>query len=541
MRLALALSRVPGRQELDRSPLDDRSILAALGAGHDMEVFVDLDTDGAQALRDAGVSVSVAPKRGAFTTAGGDVLTDRHTVAAAIAAAHRVQAFDALVVSEDVPVDLAWYEASLAEIPRGVVLGSGPVSDHRLVFGHPGSVERSAAEVWRITGIIGTADFVVADVAPAAYGLSGPLPPWYRWGTAAAPVDESAVMADRGGVTARTLAVVALGETPVGYGSLVSRVAGAVPISDATTVIVVAPDGAVGEESVGSLIAAGVPSGRELNVVVAHPGRDGVAAALLSTADLVVAAGPSDLAVAALGDLSAPIVLLAGDIPVPAPPLWEAPPPASAVRATCAVVQVEGPMPEVVSTVDEVLRGDPSVGLVVLYGAAGAPTALEMAAIPRLDGADLVVAGAPAGVYGEPTLDALAPAVIGVSRRCWPSVRRRLALTGSVWELQVWMLGLSSVPHATMAVVPGRSRRWERLPTHNVAGIPSWVTSSGLLPPPDLAGVGGGRDSVAPLGEDVSPETVVRRWVMQRSWSQRLRLALPAKGGLLRRAMKGRW
>lgn len=534
MRLALVLSRVPRRQEVSGFPLDEMSILAAQRAEDDLEVFVDLDTDGAQALRDAGIPVSVAPKRGAFTTAAGEVLSDRHTVAAAIMAAHGERPFDAILVGEDVPVDPAWYEPALGEIPRGVVMGAGPVSDHRLVFGQPGLTEASGAEVWRITGVIGTADFLVADAPPEEYGLSGPLPVWLRWGTVPETVDP-------GTVDPRIIVVVALGEPPVGYGSLVARLDALVPITETTTVVVVAPDAEVGGEAVGSLVAAGVPAGRELNVIVAHPGPDGVAAAFLGSADLVVAARRTDLAVPALRDLHVPVVVLTGSSAVEAPTLWRSDLPVRRPAGAAALVQGDGPSAEVIAAAEDALAADPSVDRLVVYAGAMAPTALEVAEIARLDGADLVVVGAPSGVYGEPTLEALAPGVIGVSRRCWPSVRRRLAVTGSVWELQVWMLGLSSVPHATLAVVPGRSRRWEQLPTHNVTGIPSWVTSSGLLPLPDLAGVGAARGAVPPLGDEAGPETLVRKWVMQRSWSQRLRLALPAKGGLLRRAMKGRW
>jgi nucleotide-binding universal stress UspA family protein len=533
MRLALVLSRVPRRLEVTGFPLDDVSIVAAHDAGEDLEVFVDLDTDGAQALRDAGIPVSVAPKRGAFTTTAGEVLSDRHTVAAAIMAAHGARPFDAMLVGEDVPVDLAWYEPALGRIPRGVVIGAGPVSDHRLVFGQPGLAEASGAEVWRITGVIGTADFVVADAPPGDYGLSGPLPPRLGWGR---PPET----ADPGSMDPRTIVVVALGEPPVGYGSLVARVDSLVPIAETTLVAVVAPDTTVGGEAVGSLIAAGIPRGRELNVIVVHPGADGVAAAFLESADLVVAGRPSDLAVPALRDLHVPVVVMDGRSALGAPSLWAAGVPGRRPAGEAALVQGDGPPAEVIAAAEDALA-DQSIDRVVLFAGAMAPTALEVAETVRLEGADLVVVGAPSGVYGEPTLEALAPGVIGVSRRCWPSVRRRLAVTGSVWELQVWMLGLSSVPHATLAVVPGRSRRWERLPTHNVTGIPSWVTSSGLLPLPDLAGVGAGREAVPPLGDEASPETVVRKWVMQRSWSQRLRLALPAKGGLLRRAMKGRW
>lgn len=532
MRLALVLSRVPRREEVLGTALDDRSILAAVHAGHDLEVFADLDTGAAEALRAAGVPVSVAPKRGAFTTARGDVVTDRHTVAARVAAAHHDRAFDAIVTGEDVPVDLAWYDAALAGIPRGVALGTGPIGDHRIVFAHPGLAESLAAEVWRITGVIGTADFLICDVPPAAYGLSGPLPPWFRWGSIPKPVPP-------GTEPPGTVAIVALGETPVGYGSLVARVAEVVTLAETTTVLVVAPDAAVGDEDVGSLITAGVPRRLELNVVVAHPGGDGVAGALLGTADLVVAAGASDAAVPALRDVEAPVVLLSGEVPAGAETLWDAGVPAARERRGRALVRADGPTDEVIAEAEGALAA--GADLVILYGAPATPTALEMAEMPGLEGADLVVVGAPSGVYGEPSLEALAPGVLGVSGRCWPSVRRRLRATGSPWELQVWMLGLSSVPHATLAVVPGRSSRWEALPTRNVTGIPSWVTSSGLIGMPDLAGVGTADAAVPPLGDEVTPETLVRRWVMQRSWTQRLRLALPARGGLLRRAMRGRW
>jgi len=532
MRLALVLSRVPSRSEVRRFPLDDRSILDAVRSGHDVEAFVDLDTDGAEALRDAGAAVSVAPKRGAFTTGDGRVLTDRHTVATSMTAAHRDRPFDAILVSDDIPVDPAWYEPELAAIPRGVVLGAGPVGDHRLVFGHPGLSESFGMESWRITGVIGTADFVVSDADPSDYGLSGPLPPWFSWGT----IPELAGPPSGGPAVA---GVVALGETPVGYGTLAARVGGAVPIAETTTVVVVAPDAAVGGDGVGSLISAGIPAGRELNVIVAHPGSDGVAAALLGTADVIVAARPADLAAPILRDLDRPVVLLDGGPVRRTSPVWEETVTRRTQPGTSALVQGDGPRGDVIAAVEDAFAAGGE--RVVLYDAAAAPTALEIAGIPRLEGADLVVVGAASGIYGEPSLEEIAPGVVGVSRRCWPSVRRRLAITGSVWELQVWMLGLSSVPHATLAVVPGRSRKWESLPTANVTGIPTWVTSSGLLPVPDLSGIGIAREAVPPLGDEVTPETLVRRWVMQRSWAQRARLALPAKGGLLRRAMKGRW
>jgi hypothetical protein len=527
----LILSRVPVRSEVGGTPLDAEAI-RAVASHHDLEVFVDLDGDGPQQLRDAGLMVRLSDKRGVFLHEDGRVLPDRAVVAASVAASHEEEPFDALVYGEDVPVDLAWYDRRLADVPRGIAVGDGPIADHRLVFDHPGLSEFFAAEVWRATGMIGTADFVVADAPPAAFGLRDRCPPWFTWDSG--PLE----LADPPDAPPRLVAVVALAERRTGYGSLVDRVMAALPTGPETVIAAVVPDVLVGAETTGRLVAAGCPAGFELNVVVAHPGTDGLAAGMIETADVVVAARPTDAAVGAVRSAAAPVVPLFVERDAPAGRLVDGEIPSRRERGDRIMVRIDGEPGDVVAPA-EVAFGE-GVEHVVFHTNDATATAVEVMGMPHLEGADLVVVGAPQGVYGEPGFRPIAPGVLGVSRRTWPTMRRRMTSTHSLWESMVWMLGLSSVEHATLAVVPGVSDRWEPLPIANVTGIPSFLSSWGLVGRPDLASVG---PAPASHGDQrpVPESTIVRRWVMQRTWSQRIRLALPARFGWLRRAMKGRW
>lgn len=202
------------------------------------------------------------------------------------------------------------------------------------------------------------------------------------------------------------------------------------------------------------------------------------------------------------------------------------------------MIRVDGETGDVVETADRAF-GEGSEH-VVFHTTEATPTAVQIMATPHLAGADLVVVGAPQGVYAEPAFRPIAPGLLAVARRTWPTVRRRMAATHSLWEAIVWMLGLSSVEHATLVVVPGDGDRWEGIPIGNVTGIPSFLSSWGLVGRPDLASVGSAPGS-AQERPAVDESTIVRRWVMQRSWRRRLRLVLPSRFGLLRRAMKGRW
>lgn len=529
MRLALIVSRVPMRSEVTTSPLDAEAV-CEVTAGHDVAVFSDLDGRGAEHLRDAGMAVTVGHKRGVFLAEDGRPTPDRALVARSVAAAHAAAPFDAVVYGEDVPVDLAWYEPSLAGIRRGVALGGGPVADHRLVFDHPGLSEYYGADVWRATGMIGTADFVVADAPPRSMGLRSTAPPWFRWGPPAGP---AGAVPDR---PPRLIAAVALSETRAGYGSLVNRVAALAPVGSETVIAAIVPDVAAGSDTTGRLVAAGCPPGLELNVIVAHPGPDGTAAGFVADADLVVAMRLSDAAVGAVRAAAAPVLVEEDGSDGDAAQLVNASPPGRRPDGTRVLVRVEGEPGDVVGPADQAYAE--GAGHVVFHTGDATATAVEIMGIPGLEGADLVVVGAPHGVYGEPALRPISPGVLAVSRRTWPSVRHRMPATRSLWELIVWMLGLSSVEHATLAVVPAPAERWEEIPVANVTGIPSYLTSWGLLGAPNLAGVG-----AASLPEpDREPEsTIVRRWVMQRGWGERLRLALPSRFGMLRRAMRGRW
>jgi hypothetical protein len=524
VRFALIVSRVPQRAEVTGFPLDAEAILAA---DHDMEVFTDLDGAGAEMLRRSGVPVTVAPKRGVHSTPEGERRSDRETVAEGVLASHTRRSFDALLYGENIPVDLAWYRGELGEITRGFVLGAGPLSGHRLVFDHPELAGRHVYEVWRAAGSLAASSFVVSDAPLFGFGLREGGPPRFVW--SGPPASRPELTADP-----RLVVVVARDGMRAEYGTLIERAAGAVEVGPHTLVVAVVPDVGFSGESVGELLLAGAPAGLGMQVVVAHPGRDGVAAAHIARADVIVTAGPADTAVPAVREAKAPVVELGAGLTT-APRLGSVPLPARAPGSPRVAVSVPGTPSGVVAAGDEAVAG--GAGLIVLHTPGEENVAAWVAGMPGLEGADIVVLGPAEGAFGEPAAHSVVPGLVAVSARVWPSVRRRMARAEELPEVIASLIDPTSVEHASLAVLPepGTPRAVRLRPDRSAP--PAWLASYGLVGAPDrsradLPGRAARREAV---------ERAVRAWVMKLPWAQRLRLALPTRWGLLRRAMRGRW
>ncbi|NQV07037.1 hypothetical protein HQ535_10830, partial [bacterium] len=357
MKVGLVVERIPLRAEIPGTPLAAED-LVELSSRIDLAVFADLESGGADLIRSAGCPVAVSEKRGMVNTRSRRLVTDRSAVASAVKDRALSQGLDVLLYDEVIRADLSWYEPDLAGIPRGVVLGSGPIADQRMVLEHPVLVVSKGIEVWQSLGMLASADFVVSDASLDGFGVRGMEVPRYRWSTHRGSAESMPIS------SAKLIAVVALTDTRVGFASVVRDIDSEGEIPEDCLVCVIAPDVRLGAESVAALIIEGAPSRLQGQIVVVPPAEDGIAWRLLKRADLVVARRRTDAVSPAVRASTAPCI---------APPpvedsaamLFDGPPPAvRSVGNGVEMVQVESLPSTVIGAVDAAfVRGAASVVL----------------------------------------------------------------------------------------------------------------------------------------------------------------------------------
>jgi hypothetical protein len=527
MRIAYVASYIPRRQELASGPIDAEWIVDERGP-IEVVVFVDYESEGTDVLAAAGITVSVSPKRPVLF-AEGSYETAEQLQARILLEMHLDNPFDAIIYDSAQTTDWAWYQARLAPVPRGVSLGAGAVRDIRIVAASPTLLAAHGRKLWAVTGALASADFLVSDVDPSSYGLDGAgLPPRYS-------ISEAPALTPPTG-TAEMIAVVALSEDPAGLASVFDRTLQQVPIGESTIIVLIHPDIASGPETTRDILLGTVGAQLRDRVRLAEPSSDGVAAGLLSQADVIVAARPSDLAVRAVADAAARVghVVLSGS-GSPAPNLTAVPlekHPDEAPR----LVAVDRPLAELIPLLDPIADESPAIVLHVPEAAAVAQRLWKLPGVARA-GLVLVCDTGPYLGEADPTRPALG--ILGFGTDAWPSVRRLLEAADNLHEVVEGTASLAHADRVNLLVLPmlgaGQGRLGSAAPPQ-----PAWVTDTGCLPTIRYSGSGGPAPPPAAYRHAAS-EASIKQWAETHGVRDRIRLALPWKWGLLNRAMRDRW
>ncbi len=529
MRFAYVAGRLPVRAELAPGPIDVEWLI---GQPAEAVVFLDEDGPGAEAARRVGLPVHLSPMRSVDLPTEGRVSAD-HAQAVIMAEEHRRRPFDYVLYASDQTTDYSWFVPELADLPRGVALGEGTVAHLRHLLDDPAWAGRWARAAWATAGFVAGADFAVGWGDLPEYGFRpAPAPPVV---TLDGPVSTSPPPEQ----APQLLVVVATGEEPSGLVELLGAVEARVPIDAETTVVVIVPDRPVGGGQTADLVGLGCPEHLRLATIVVPPGEDGVAASFLASADLIVAARAVDASLGAVRDRAAttPVVVLEALDHVDPPPLVS--PQVLGGLGERRLVPADGSPTETLGLLEQVDDGE----FLILHQQAAAAEATRLLVAPRLPGVDLVVLGRPHPVTGAALLDEVSPGLLAVRRSHLPALARRLERATSLWEVIVWCLGLSMVERSRLTVLPGlRTREYRRLPSPDVPGVAPWLPARGLLPRPNLVEIHAGHGSTGPVDPPApAPVPGIREWAKSHRWSDRVRLALPWRFGLLARAMKDRW
>lgn len=549
MRLAVVLVALHQRSSLEASPVDSEW-LAELSGREDLELFVDQATPGSERLRQAGVPVTVSIKR-TIEGADGDTITADALQARALRHAHDRSPFDAVVYGSDMTIDFAWFEPRLRAIPRGVALGSGLAHDLRTVWEDRRLFARLARWMWSLTGLVASADFLLSDVPPEAFGLrdGGRLPPRYTTGAGAAAPPEPPP-------SRRWVAVAATSLGARGLEDLVPRVAERVPPDNGVTYLILTrpplPEGQPPQQA----LLGSCPERLRRRTVVVAAGADGVAADFLDAADVVVAVSRAELAVPGVASAARRRGLILLDAPEPSSDpagVFPAPVPAPRNSRQIQVLTWESPVPRLQRALENVSRGHADDELLVLHAHGRAGPAVRLFGLPDLRGVDLVVWGRPEPVLGHPDPSFLYPYALAVRLAAVPAVVRAIGDCESIWDLICWAVSPEWIDRLRLLVLPAPADAecWEVREVDRVSTF--WSPRSGVLPAPRWTPVvtkEPTRTRPDPLSPPrrrfvfrpaMSAQIGLKAWAQRSRWFERLRLGLPWRWGLLERAMRGRW
>ena len=523
MRIAYVASQIPRRDELSPGPIDAEWIVAERTPA-DIAVFVDYGSEGADLVREAGIPVHESPKRPVVIEA--TLETAEQIQARTLLRLHLEDPFDAIVYDSSLAADWAWHQPSLGPIPRGVALGAGPVRDVRLVTGSPTLFSAHGRDLWAITGSLASADFLLGDAPPGAYGLTpAPLPPRYRLNRLPAPAPSPS--------SPQVVALVALSESPAGLASVVTRAHAVHPIEETTVLAIIHPDVATGPETTRDILTSSLPAGLAERVRLAEPSSDGVAAGLLAHADLVIAARSSDLAVRAVADA----VSRTGGIVIESTP-DDAPFFGDATLEKLdhhqpVLVPADRPLVDLVATIDAV-----TAPAVVLHSYEAAELARRVWRLPGSARAGLVLV-----CDTDPYLGSIDPArpaftVLGFGMESWASIRRLLQQAENLHEVVEWAGNLTHATLTNLLAVPVAGSSHGRFGPGSDS--PAWVTETGMLPAANFAALSTA-DPVEQVTHQAPTGSDIQQWAETHGFRDRIRLALPWKWGLLARAMRDRW
>ena len=556
MRLAIVLTALHRRSSLQPGPIDAEWLLDSRSR-YRLELFVDQSTEASEAVRRAGIPVFVALKR---SVVGGDGTRESSDALAARQAlrSHKTEAFDAILYGSDVGVDFAWFEPALRIVPRGVCLGAGAAHELRAIWQDRYLFGRLSRRCWSLAGWISSADFLVSDLEPDAFGLrdNGLLPPRYRLRDA--PPAAAEPSPDH-----RAIAVLATSLGSRELESLMARLVEAFPPqSDTIFVVITRPSSPVGR-SPDVLLLADCDESLRRQTVVVPTDDDGVAAGFLRSADVVVAGSMAELAIPGIADLvrESPWVCLE-DVAHE-----KVAPDACGTLADALALGPSKPREaieiQVLSWQDPHTRTaraleslGPEIGpddLLLVHASGRAGPSVGLFGLSGLYGADVVVWGQPEPVLGLPDPDRLYPFAFAVRGELVPVLIRVIEETDSIWDVICWLTSSEWIDRLRLLLLPAPmdTECWEvrDVEVGAVCGVrcgvlpparwlPVSVPASNLAAPP--------RPAVVPClpfvqASDARPATSLVGWVRRTTWWRRVRVALPWRWGLLERAMKDQW
>ena len=551
MHFAFVLTAVSRRSALEPGPIDFEW-LSRLSESHEVELFVDQATPASEDLRRAGVPVAVSLKRPIEEAQGRRVSADG-LQARALKRSHERAPFDAIVYGSDTATDLAWLEPDLRAIPRGVALGAGVAHELRTVWEDRELFALLGHRIWSLTGLVSSADFLLSDVAPEAFGWTdvGSLPPRYSTGVTTPEAPSS--------LGGSWIAVAATTVGSRGAEDLVRRVVERIPPENGTTYMVLTRPHLATGRPIEKALLEDCPESWRRRIVVAAAGDDGVADDFLAAADLVIAASPAELAVPAIADAARRKGLVLLDPPrtasEPAGTFPESLPRRSSHSPEHGprIVTWDPPSASVVRVLEELGRDVGDDELVVIHSHAKAGPVVRLLGLEGLRGVDLVVWGCPDGVLGHPDPGRLYPHALAVRGAALPAVARAIGDCESIWQLVCWATSGEWIDRLRLLVLPAPigSELWERAEVSQVAA--TWKPEASFLPAPRwLAAFAGApapsppppvqlpRRRFLPPARDVE-RVGLQAWVRRSRWLDRARLVLPWRWGLLERAMEGRW
>ncbi len=515
MRLAFALRSLARRDDM-LGVVDATTTADLRRDGHDVVVFVDELGPGADEARQAGVHVDVSPKRPVDIDGwkSADEVVAHH-----IGDLHERSPFDAVVVSGELGYDPGWFDPRLAEVPLGITVGEELHRTARLALEDPDLRRASLPGIWAAAGALTAADFLVGSAPPDAYGFEVEPPPVLTPaepppGTAPVPANVS------------LLAVLATSADRTRLMDVVPATWQQVGNDPRTTTAVIVSDVHLNGPTVGQLVTLRLDREDRERVIVVPVGSDGAAAALVAAADLVVVSERAEIAHPLLTSIDTPLAAhFEGEI---ARPAGRFPTDVSLDTRRRSRTVISGDLDALDRGLDEV-----DSDVIILSDPRGASQAARLYAYPRL-GDGLTFLGRPAPIHGAAEPTSVSPFSLAVGRSSVPVIRLAIREATDLWDLICTLLNPIHSNHLHIRVLPvgfGEGTRDLVGPTSRLrlpGRGPLRVDAEVILPG-------------APVRPTSPPVKDLRTWARESTWSDRARLALPWKFGLLRQAMKGRW
>ncbi len=524
MKLGFVLREVPERSWCWPSMVDAEWLTELASQGHGVEVYVDHDGPGADLCRSSGVSVFVSAKR---------VIEDERRITSdrsqclSMARSHRQAPFSALFVAADVAVEPGWLVEELSDVPLGVAVGGPQFAAIPSALEDPLTSENQLRELWAIAGACDTADFWLGYAPPQAFGLetksSMPLiAPGAAVEFAPGPVGPVSLCTVVASVPDRGL-----------LSSLGGLLGGQVAVGPSTTVVVVTPDVPLSDGRAGDFVHCALPEELSTATIVVHSDWDGAAHAFLERSDHVFLTGPADLAIPAIRELVASgRVSRLTDFAIPLTgELTEIP--AASRRGETLLLADEGD-PVALATMLEQSEAD----AVILHSSETSDLARRLLGWRFAASVDAVVIGEPGPVHGTPSVSKLVPGLIGLRGGARHIAARVLRDSPSLWDFQQRVLQTDNVSRLSVRVLPAEVG--DR--ALSIATVSDGVGWFGRGPLPLIKMIPTAAKVEAKTTRRPEPAVVdARTWARRHRWSDRVRMALPFKFGLLDRAMRGRW
>jgi hypothetical protein len=310
-----------------------------------------------------------------------------------------------------------------------------------------------------------------------------------------------------------------------------------VPVDSGTSIVAVVSSLSVpGKESPAELVIAGAPRDVHLALLAVSPGDDGVAAELCEKADLVVTSRASDYAIPAVRSASSSGLVALQDVSEVEETWDRTPSPRRDPKVRMVAVGKQDAL-----TPD--MFDEEGVDIFVLHGEGAAEDAVRFLAVPSRWDFELAVIGRPHGSSGAADLSSLNPEILVVHRRATKAVGRWLALAESIGDLVNFAAQPILAHRFRLLVIPGVGAvNYRHSPDMGTNQLPEWIGANGVIP--RFASSGNLADIESLRARSMSAQVApsdIRSWARKHTWTDRWRLVLPWKFGLLERFMRGRW